>query len=322
MFQLDNIKKKWEDEEIQILKDNYPNILIGELVNLLPNRTIKAIKRRAERFELKRNVDIKFKQMSLATRKKWKNGKFPKIQKNICELCGIEFSGYHSKNRKFCSQKCFHNYCIGKNHPNWRGGISTYEYTKEFNNSLKRYIAMRDNYTCQICGRKLEENENYFFDVHHIDYDKTNSNEENLIYLCRACHSKTNYNREIWEKQLSTYIKEKKYNFPKIVSKVWGEEIWICNKFKYCGKILTLKKGFRCSLHTHKIKDESFYILDGKVLMEVGTEIQTMKEGDVVHILPKVYHRFTGLEDSRIIEISTLHFDSDSYRKELSGKVK
>lgn len=35
------------------------------------------------------------------------------------------------------------------------------------------------------------------------------------------------------------------------------------------GKILTLKKGFRCSLHTHKIKDETFYILDGEVLMEV-----------------------------------------------------
>jgi len=106
------------------------------------------------------------------------------------------------------------------------------------------------------------------------------------------------------------------------VKKVWGSELWIVNSEKYCGKILTLKKGFRCSLHTHKIKDETFYILDGKVLMEIGSQARTMKEGEVVHMLPNVYHRFTGLEDSRIIEISTQHFESDSYRKELSGKVK
>lgn len=106
------------------------------------------------------------------------------------------------------------------------------------------------------------------------------------------------------------------------VDKAWGSELWMTNSEKYCGKILTLKKGYRCSLHCHKIKDETFYILDGKVLMEIGSQARTMKDGEVVHILPNMYHRFTGLEDSRIIEISTQHFDDDSYRKELSGKVK
>ncbi len=37
-------------------------------------------------------------------------------------------------------------------------------------------------------------------DVHHIDYDKTNNNIENLIILCGSCHTKTNgkNNREYW----------------------------------------------------------------------------------------------------------------------------
>jgi len=107
----------------------------------------------------------------------------------------------------------------------------------------------------------------------------------------------------------------------KTVDKVWGSEIWMVNNEKYCGKILNLKKDFRCSIHTHKIKEETFYILDGKVLMEVNNQIWTMKEGDVVNILPGMYHRFTGLEDSRIIEISTQHFEDDSYRLDKSGKV-
>jgi len=105
----------------------------------------------------------------------------------------------------------------------------------------------------------------------------------------------------------------------KIVPKIWGEERWIANQ-EYCGKLLILKRGFRCSLHSHKKKDEVFYIYRGKVLMEVGNKKWIMKQGDKQHILPNVLHRFTGLTDAEIIEFSSHHEDSDSYRKELSGK--
>ena len=108
----------------------------------------------------------------------------------------------------------------------------------------------------------------------------------------------------------------------KFIEKAWGSELWIVNNEKYCGKILTLKKGYRCSLHCHKIKDETFYILEGEVLMEVDRMMKKMKPGESVHIMPRVYHRFTGLQDSKIIEISTQHFENDSYRLVGSGKVK
>jgi len=107
----------------------------------------------------------------------------------------------------------------------------------------------------------------------------------------------------------------------KIVKKIWGEEHWIANNKDYCGKALILKKGFRCSLHSHHIKDETFYIEKGKVAMEVGNKKWTMKHGDIQHIKPRVYHRFTGLTNSVIFEFSTHHEDSDSYRKEKSGKI-
>ena len=106
----------------------------------------------------------------------------------------------------------------------------------------------------------------------------------------------------------------------KKVPKVWGSEEWIANR-DYCGKKLILKKGFRCSMHYHKNKDETFYILKGRVLMETEGKKQIMLPGDSIHITPMLKHRFTGLEDSEIMEFSTHHEDEDSYRVEESGKV-
>jgi quercetin dioxygenase-like cupin family protein len=106
------------------------------------------------------------------------------------------------------------------------------------------------------------------------------------------------------------------------VKKNWGSEEWIVNR-DYCGKKLTLNKGFRCSMHYHKNKDETFYILKGKVLLELENKKYILKPGDSMLVQPNQKHRFTGLEDSEIMEFSTHHEDEDSYREEgmLSGPV-
>ncbi|MFH1443904.1 MAG: PfkB family carbohydrate kinase [Candidatus Peregrinibacteria bacterium] len=102
--------------------------------------------------------------------------------------------------------------------------------------------------------------------------------------------------------------------------KRWGEEHWIVNK-EYCGKKLLLKKNHHCSLHTHKEKDEVFYIQKGCVLLELGKERHQLVPGDFVHVPAKTPHRFTGIEDSEIFEFSTTHSEDDSFRTEYSGHV-
>ena len=106
----------------------------------------------------------------------------------------------------------------------------------------------------------------------------------------------------------------------KKVDKVWGHEEWIENNNLYCGKILTLKKDYFCSIHYHQVKQETFYILKGKVKLELFGKTLIMKKGDVYTLEPLTVHRFTGLEDSNILEISTHHEDSDSYRVKIGGK--
>lgn len=103
----------------------------------------------------------------------------------------------------------------------------------------------------------------------------------------------------------------------KKVEKVWGEELLVVNNENFCGKILVLKKGFRCSIHRHA-KKETFYILEGKVYFEKGNDAEKMKtrilqEGDIVDIDSNEWHRFAGLEDSRIAEFSTPDVESERY---------
>ncbi len=117
----------------------------------------------------------------------------------------------------------------------------------------------------------------------------------------------------------------------KYVTKLWGSEEWLVNNEIYCAKYLNLCKGYQCSLHYHKIKDETFYILDGEVELEVsvlpdgeGYSLETRKlsKGDQIRIAPGTIHRFRSVTPtSKILEVSTTHFDNDSYRIEESKKI-
>ena len=71
-------------------------------------------------------------------------------------------------------------------------------YPYEFNNILKLQIRRRDSFKCQLCNIEQKElNEKLI--VHHIDFDKNNNSEFNLISLCRSCHGKINCaNKMLW----------------------------------------------------------------------------------------------------------------------------
>ncbi len=103
-----------------------------------------------------------------------------------------------------------------------------------------------------------------------------------------------------------------------IVPKTWGHEEWIVNS-DYCGKKLVLKEGHCCSLHFHKIKDETFYIASGKVGFQLNDQFFILRPGDSLLITPGTKHRFYGISHSEIFEFSTHHMEEDSYRDEVSG---
>lgn len=90
-------------------------------------------------------------------------------------------------------------------HPNWQGGKSFEPYGIEFNKKLKEQIRQRYNFTCQECGF-TQEKLGYKLHVHHIDFNKKNNNPNNLISLCRSCHTQTEFNRENWTKYFQNKV--------------------------------------------------------------------------------------------------------------------
>lgn len=109
------------------------------------------------------------------------------------------------------------------------------------------------------------------------------------------------------------------------IPKIWGEEIWLTNNPKYCAKLLCIKDGFQCSLHRHIEKDETFFVLEGYVLLEVVVgkfkQFVTLEPGDNYHLTPGVYHRFKTMKQGGaiVLEVSTTHSDLDVQRLEDSG---
>jgi rfaE bifunctional protein kinase chain/domain len=109
-----------------------------------------------------------------------------------------------------------------------------------------------------------------------------------------------------------------------VVPKIWGYEKWIENNEKYCSKLLFVKRGYQCSHHYHKVKDEAFLVTSGHVRLELGKKGQKvihMREGDFQRVVPNTIHSFRGIEDSEILEVSSHHDDEDSYRLDKSKKV-
>lgn len=95
-----------------------------------------------------------------------------------------------------------------ENSSNWRGGISNEPYSYFFNKELKEKIRKRDNYECQVCHITEEEHIiviGEVLSIHHIDYDKKNYKEDNLVSLCRGCNARVNFNREYWKEYFQSW---------------------------------------------------------------------------------------------------------------------
>ena len=94
----------------------------------------------------------------------------------------------------------------GNKNPAYIHGKSKRKYPNKFSKELKVKILKRDNYTCQKCfiypTNKLS--------VHHIDYNKQNCKEDNLITLCRKCNCQVNFNRNKWIKYFLKIIRRNK----------------------------------------------------------------------------------------------------------------
>jgi mannose-6-phosphate isomerase len=103
-------------------------------------------------------------------------------------------------------------------------------------------------------------------------------------------------------------------SLPRRVPKPWGYELWYALTERYAGKVLHVKRGHRLSLQFHERKDESCYLLSGRLLLVKGPSAEQLDElvlevGAAWRNQPGEVHTIEALEDSDVLEVSTPDLD-------------
>jgi mannose-6-phosphate isomerase len=102
---------------------------------------------------------------------------------------------------------------------------------------------------------------------------------------------------------------------PRRVEKPWGWELIWAEAEAYVGKILFVRAGQSLSLQFHNVKDESWYVQEGKAELELGDVGQAILNTEVIgpgacfRFRAGTVHRVTAVEDTTIVEVSTPHLD-------------
>jgi mannose-6-phosphate isomerase-like protein (cupin superfamily) len=113
---------------------------------------------------------------------------------------------------------------------------------------------------------------------------------------------------------------------PRRVNKPWGHEIWWADTDLYAGKLLHVDAGHKLSLQLHREKDETSYLLSGRLRLTRGPSADALKEqeigpGHAWRVEPGTVHTIEAMEDSVVLEVSTPHLDDDVRLQDRYGRA-
>ena len=177
------MKVNWNEEKTNIeklIKEGVSYERIGRQYGVTGNSVKKAAKKLGIELKQKREINP--------------SEHFNRGKKTIhkCLNCGKEFEHSSSSRNKFCSNKCQGEFKKNEKIKDWLKN------PEKFNGSwsygfIKKYLLEKNEYRCQKCGwgEKNIYTNTIPLEIHHIDGDCTNNNEENLQLLCPNCHSLT-----------------------------------------------------------------------------------------------------------------------------------
>jgi len=110
----------------------------------------------------------------------------------------------------------------------------------------------------------------------------------------------------------------------KHVPKPWGHETIWAHTDAYVGKILHIKANQALSVQYHNVKDETVYLLSGKLIYRNRENDEPvdvdLKIGEAFRITPGTVHQMEAVTDCDILEVSTPHLDDVVRLKDRYGR--
>lgn len=92
-----------------------------------------------------------------------------------------------------------------------------------------------------------------------------------------------------------------------------GAIIINCINREYCKKLILLLPNQNHPAHFHRKKEETFYVLYGKIIITIDGVEKEYKSGDIVVVERGAKHSFSTKDGVIFEEISTTHYKDDSY---------
>lgn len=113
-------------------------------------------------------------------------------QNKKCKHCQVTLTNYRSI---YCSVQCQKDFEYGQYILDWKAGLKPgyVGKTKSLASSLRKYMLLKHNNTCQECGwdKVHPIDKKPLVEIDHIDGNASNCDEDNLRVLCPNCHSMT-----------------------------------------------------------------------------------------------------------------------------------
>lgn len=99
----------------------------------------------------------------------------------------------------------------------------------------------------------------------------------------------------------------------------YGCFLFNCINREYAKKIILMFPNQKHPLHKHKLKEETFQILQGKLHSELNGKKKILYPGDTQLVKPGVWHKFSaGNEGCIFEEVSTTHYNNDSFYEDVT----
>jgi mannose-6-phosphate isomerase-like protein (cupin superfamily) len=98
------------------------------------------------------------------------------------------------------------------------------------------------------------------------------------------------------------------------VDKPWGHELIWALTDRYVGKVLVIEAGKKLSLQRHVVKDESIFVLTGRLRLHLEDDSGKVQQielqpGDYRHVPTGRIHRFEAIDRCELVEVSTPELD-------------
>ena len=108
------------------------------------------------------------------------------------------------------------------------------------------------------------------------------------------------------------------------VPKPWGHETIWAKTDAYVGKVLHINAGEALSVQYHNVKDETVFLLSGRLLYRVWDGDTPMdvnlQVGEAYRITPGTVHQMEAVTDCAILEVSTPQLDDVVRLKDRYGR--